>query len=359
MLFRNHKIVTNRLIPEWANSEAIILAWPNENTDWAPWLDEARQVYLTLIEAINNANSAVIILSSPIDAIALAKQLPEHARVLIVEADYNDTWARDFAFLTTATTNGNQPVEFVFNGWGNKFDALLDNRINAKYLAPLCKLPMLSSRIVAEGGALEIDDAGNLLSTASCLFNPLRNGNFTEAQYQAEFEKTLGCETLTVFRNGHLDGDDTDGHIDTLVRFTPHSGIVIQHAKNRPTDPHFGGLSKLAHECSTHFPNHTIFSLPLPFIVNNEGERLPASYANYLVCNQKVFVPTYNQPEDDLALKTIETAYPDHSVEGVDCSVLVKQFGSLHCITMQVPVGTLKQEIIEKFAHGVSIHEAI
>ncbi|MBZ2161189.1 MULTISPECIES: agmatine deiminase family protein [Alteromonas] len=348
---------SRKLVPEWETVDAVMLAWPHAETDWSPWLEEARETYLNVIAAVNRYHAGVILLCAPDDVDDVISRLGDHARVLIMPASYNDTWVRDYGFLTCRDTEGSgAPVEFRFNGWGEKFDASEDNMANQRYLASLCKLPLRSSPVVAEGGALEIDDFGHLLSTSQCLLNPKRNGDMTIEDYAETFNDMLGCNTFTVLEHGHLEGDDTDGHIDTLVRFTPNKGLVIQAADNRKDDSHYAGLSALCEECATAMPEHEQYRLPLPHIDNNEGERLPASYANFLICNRAVLLPIYGQPEDEAAITQMQQAYPDHIIEPIDCSVLVKQFGSLHCISMQVPTNTLKESVISTFSKGVSVH---
>lgn len=343
-----------RLLPEWAPQEAVILAWPDRHTDWQPWLAEVRAVYLEIIEQLNKANTPVILLIRETEITAFQAHFPANATVLLVKADYNDTWVRDYAFLSCQSAEGMQVIEFTFNGWGNKFDASKDNQINQGVLADLCQLPLQSIAVVAEGGALEIDEQGHLLSTQFCLSNPERNGNLSLADYRQIFQQQLGASQVSIFEHGHLQGDDTDGHIDTLVRFTADRGLVIQSAYNRPEDAHFGDLSALVAECHLAFPQHQIFELPLPNIVNEEGERLPASYANYLINNQQILCPIYGEEEDKLVIDILTLAYPRFKIVPINCLPLVQQKGSLHCITMQVPTGTLKPEIVNKFSHGVS-----
>ncbi|MFC3095183.1 agmatine deiminase family protein [Alteromonas sediminis] len=345
-----------QLMPEWAPCEAVILAWPDKHTDWAPWLADAQQTYLNLIDVINAAGAMVILLCKDASMTRVKDMLTASQRVLIVEASYNDTWVRDYAFLTCQSPDGPTPVEFSFNGWGQKFDASKDNMINKKVLASLCRKPLESSQVIAEGGALEIDDSGNLISTSLCLLNPKRNGAMSLSEYHDIFADMLGCSSFTAFENGHLDGDDTDGHIDTLVRFTPSQGIVIQACDNNPEDTHYQGLCDLVAECKTSFPEYQTFTLPLPNITNQDGDRLPASYANYLICNDSVLVPVYNQREDAEALRSIRNAYPGYRIVDVDCSTLINQFGSLHCITMQVPRGTLNDEVVAAVNNGVCIY---
>lgn len=333
-----------RLLPEWVEQDAVILAWPHQNTDWAPWLTSAQQTYQTIINAIIARSARVLLLTDYSELDAINALYGANDNVQIIPAKYNDTWVRDYGFLTLADPSNEQKrhaLEFEFNGWGQKFDASLDNQVNIKYLSDLLNVPLFSENLVVEGGALEIDANGVLMSTHMCLTNPKRNGDMAPEHYQAYFADVLGATRTVILEHGHLAGDDTDGHIDTLARFTPDQGIVFQGSENRPTDPHFSGLHALAAELKHHFPEHALFDLPLPHIENADGVRLPASYANFLILNGAILAPIYQQEEDTLALSQLAKAYPEFAIVPIDCSVLVEQFGSLHCITMQVPKGVL------------------
>jgi agmatine deiminase len=342
------------LLSQWAEQEAVILAWPHAGTDWADNLDNTRQTYLALINAINIANAVVVLLCPQDEIEALTSVLGTSNQILIVPANYNDTWVRDYAFLTVCDNQHNYPMSFTFNGWGQKFDAALDNQINIK-LAELCQRTLIVNPKVLEGGAIEIDENQHLLTTASCLYNPKRNGYMREDEYRTLFADYLGAKKVTIFNHGHLEGDDTDGHIDTLARFTPLMGIVLQGADNRPHDPHFAALFKLQYEVSQVLPRHKIYSLPLPLVVNQYGERLPASYANYLILNKHILMPIYGHDEDASALAIVQSAYPNYKILPILCASLVQQNGSLHCVSMQVPTNTIKIEIIEKAQSGVSV----
>lgn len=348
---------TQTLLPEWTRQEAVILAWPDEQTDWKPWLGRVTQTYLSLINCINDAGAGVILLAREQQVEIIKQHLEPAAQVLMVTADYNDTWVRDYGFLTCQTAQGLQPVEFIFNGWGNKFNAVKDNKVNQQVLSSLCQLPLKSFPAVVEGGALEIDQNGNLLSTKLCLTNPQRNGDMSQEDYKALFAESLGASSTTIFEHGHLEGDDTDGHVDTLVRFTPENALVIQSCFNRVEDSHYKGLQTLVEECQGHFPTYGVYELPLPEIHNEEGGRLPASYANYLICNKHILAPIYQQPEDQLALEVLEKAYPEFKIVPINAQPLIQQFGSVHCISMQVPEGTLKSSVVEKLRSGVSVYD--
>lgn len=344
-----------RLLPEWVEQEAIILAWPDSETDWAPWLTDVRQCYINLIQHITANGTGVLLLIRETEVEGFLSQAESLTKVLLIPGDYNDTWVRDYAFLTCRTTEGLMPVEYTFNGWGNKFDASKDNQVNQRFLAMLCQHNLISYPLVCEGGALEIDQHGQLLSTRLCLTNPQRNGNHSIQAYRSNFQQQLGASKVTIFEEGHLEGDDTDGHIDTLVRFTPEQGLVVQSCQD-PQDQHYQGLKALTDECAAAFPDHHIFELPLPKIYNESSERLPASYANFLINNQQVICPVYGQPEDEAALQVLSSAFPNHQIIPLDSRPLIEQFGSIHCISMQVPRGTLNPDIIDLFAQGVSVY---
>jgi agmatine/peptidylarginine deiminase len=342
-----------RLLPEWVPQEAVLLTWPDQKTDWQPWLHEVRNVYIEIINKLNQAKTPVILLVRENELDECKCRLDKNAKVLLITANFNDTWIRDYGFLTCSNASNMQPVEFVFNGWGQKFDASLDNQVNHKVLSQLCQQPIQSIDFVLEGGAIEIDQEGRLLSTQYCLTNPQRNGSKSIQSYQQNFEEYLGVSSSTILQHGHLEGDDTDGHIDTLVRFTPNNALVIQSAFNRPDDSHFKGLLALVEECKQAFPTHDIYELPLPNIFNTDNERLPASYANFLISNQHVLCPIYQQAEDEIALQVLKEAYPDFVIVPINCLPLIQQFGSLHCISMQIPCGVLKPQVLQLMADGV------
>ncbi len=345
-----------RLLPEWYHQDAVLLAWPDANTDWHHWLDQVQTVYLELIVAINGCGCGVILLIRPSEIIRFRALSASHGGIeslLLVPADFNDTWVRDYGFLTLINSKGCQGIEFIFNGWGKKFAAARDNAINREVLAPLLNQTLHSIDWACEGGALEIDSDGHLLTTAQCLLNPQRNGQCSLSDYRELFIRELGATTVTILENGYLHGDDTDGHIDTLARFTPNRGIVCQSCYNRTTDEHYLPLRYMAEELRQAFPDHTVFELPLPDVRDNGGERLPASYANFLINNGQILLPVYDEPEDGEAIAVMMRAYPHSRIVPVNCRVLPVQYGSLHCITMQIPVGTLKPQVVRLFDRGI------
>lgn len=349
-----------QLLPEWHPQEAVLMAWPDKLTDWNPWLEEVRETYLKIIQVLNNNETPVLLLIRENEIEILCELIsqcsPQHIdKLLLIPAQYNDTWLRDYGFLSCLSDQGIQALDFTFNGWGNKFNAQKDNLANQQIFNKLLRNPLKSFEFVLEGGAVEIDTDGHLLSTQLCLSNPERNGDWDADKHQQIFTELLGARKVSILQNGHLDGDDTDGHIDTLVRFTPNNGLVIQSCFNRPKDDHFAGLTALKQECDELLSPTQIFELPLPYILNSESERLPASYANYLINNNEILAPIYGEAEDNTAIDVLKAAYPNFKITPIDCRDLIQQFGSLHCITMQVPCGTFKTDIIQLATSGINI----
>ncbi|NLX26701.1 MAG: agmatine deiminase family protein [Lentisphaerae bacterium] len=315
---------TKRLPAEWEPQDAVLLAWPHENTDWAPVLKEARKTFDQIAYAIKRFQRVIRVAPD-------AFNLPT-----------DDTWARDFGPITIEENGAPLLLDFTFNGWGNKFPAEQDNRITRALhqLGAFGSTPLRSIDLVLEGGSIESDGEGTLLTTAECLLNPNRNPNLSKEQIETALRKELGVDTILWLNHGALLGDDTDAHIDTLARLAPDRTIVYT-ACNDPADEHYDELKKMEHELEA-FSDYRLLPLPWPAPkYDNEGHRLPATYANYLVINGAVLVPTYNDPADDSALAVVQKAFPDREMIGIDCSTLILQHGSLHCVTMQIPKGVL------------------
>ena len=315
---------TKRLPAEWEPQDAVLLAWPHENTDWAPVLKEARQTFEHIARAVERFQRVIRVAPD-------AFNIPT-----------DDTWARDFGPITIEENGAPLLLDFTFNGWGNKFPAEQDNRITRALhqLGAFGSTPLRSIDLVLEGGSIESDGEGTLLTTAECLLNPNRNPNLSKEQIETALRKELGVDTILWLNHGSLLGDDTDAHIDTLARLAPDRTIVYT-ACNDPADEHYDELKKMEHELEA-FSDYRLLPLPWPAPkYDNEGHRLPATYANYLVINGAVLVPTYNDPADDSALAVVQKAFPDREMIGIDCSTLILQHGSLHCVTMQIPKGVL------------------
>jgi agmatine/peptidylarginine deiminase len=237
-------------------------------------------------------------------------------------------------------------LNFTFNGWGEKYPSDLDNKITARLhkANAFTHTPLVDCDFVLEGGSIETDGQGTLLTTKSCLLSKRRNKGLTRTQIESRLSRYLGAQRVIWFENGRLQGDDTDGHIDTLIRFADTGTLVFTACKDN-NNPNFESLQHMETELRTlkqtnGEPYHLV-PLPLPTILDGNNQYLPASYANFLIINDAVLVPVYNDPADDEALHILDDCFDGRSIIGIDCRPLIKQNGSLHCVTMQLPEGVL------------------
>jgi agmatine deiminase len=336
---------------EWTHQDAVMLTWPHAQSDWLPWLDLVEQTFVVLANEIRRREPLII---SCYD-----ESHRQHVQALLKAADKatdcvaffvvpsNDTWARDHGPITVYRQGSPVLLDFGFNGWGDKFAWQLDDQITVRLhqAGAFGKTPLETIHLVLEGGSIETDGQGTLLTTRQCLLSHTRNG-LTQTALEQRLKEELGVHRFLWLQHGYLLGDDTDGHIDTLARFCDPHTIVYQSCNNK-TDPHYPTLRAMKQELAafrtvTGEP-YRLVSLPLPNAQFNEsGERLPAGYANFLIVNGAVLMPTYNDPADDLALGQLKNCFPDRQVVGIDSSSLIQQGGSLHCVTMQLPAGILK-----------------
>ena len=339
---------TRRLPAEWEDQDAVLLAWPHEQTDWAEQLEETQQTFAEIIRAISRFQRVLLIVPDKAKACSrLEAAAIDLNRVRLYELPCNDTWARDFGPLTVQTEQGPLLLDFVFNGWGNKFSADLDNQLTRCLTAAgaFGETLLSSSELVLEGGSLESDGAGTLLTTSDCLLEKNRNPLLTRLQIEKELTQHFGAKQILWLEHGALQGDDTDSHIDTLARFAPDNTLVFQGC-NDPAEEHYQELKamqkQLAGFSNLNGESYRLLELPWPQACYDcEGHRLPATYANFLIINGAVLVPTYKDPTDQVALEVIAQAFPHREIIPVDCRVLIEQHGSLHCVTMQLPKGVL------------------
>jgi agmatine deiminase len=267
-------------------------------------------------------------------------------RVRLISCPTNDTWARDFGPIAIEEYGEQVLLDFGFNGWGLKFAAHRDNQITRH----LAGLGLFTARhqpvgLILEGGSIESDGNGTLLTTAECLLNPNRNPHLRKSDIELALGHRLGADHILWLENGYLVGDDTDSHIDTLARLCPNDTICYVKCDD-PDDEHYSALQAMEAELHAFRTRSgaAFRLLPLPWpkaTFDEDGERLPATYANYLVINGAVLVPTYDDPADAAALATVAAAYPEREIIGIDCRPLILQHGSLHCVTMQLPQGVL------------------
>ena len=322
------KTIKRRMPAEWEPQSAVQLTWPHEGTDWAPILSEITAVYEEMKREIEKREPVIIVDDIP----------------------HNDTWARDHGFITVVgdspltphpsklnTQNSKLLLDFCFNGWGEKFPAELDNQINRQLFDRGAVKGTYEPHLdfVLEGGSIESDGKGTVFTTTCCLMAPHRNQPLTQQQIEERLKEWLGAERIVWLQHGSLIGDDTDGHIDTLVRICPNDTLLYtggdeDHPDLCLMEQELKALRTLEGKA------YRLLKLPLPRPIYDGEDRLPATYANYLVINGAVLVPTYAQPDlDTEAMHTIGQAFPDREIVGIDCRAVIKQHGSLHCCTMQ------------------------
>lgn len=350
--------MTDVLFPaEWHKQDAILITWPHQESDWREQLADVESVYLDILGQLSHSQDILIQLHPSIDFDSLSKRFEQEginqARCHLVPLKSSDTWARDHGPITVFKSGKPTLYDFRFNGWGGKFNAELDNALNRGMADKgIFDAPLESIDWVLEGGSIESDGAGTLLTTRQCLLNANRNGPVQEADLDYRLKLWFGIEQIIWLESGVLDGDDTDAHVDTLARFAPDNQIVYQSCDD-DQDPHFASLQSMQKELqqarTLDGEAYNLVALPWPDPqFNAAGDRLPATYANFLICNRVVLAPCYGVRQDEIALAVLTRAFPEHRVIGIDCRALIEQFGSLHCMTMQLPEGTVKQRWLDR-----------
>ena len=335
-----------RFPAEWEPQSAVLLAWPHSGTDWADRLADVEASYTALVAAITCHEMAVICVADS----ALrqrAKRLLAAAgvgedRVRFMQVDYDDTWLRDSGPVSLRKADGFRLLDFRFNAWGGKFASSHDDRLVEELFAGGLFRNAERERIdfALEGGAIETDGNGTLLCTWHCLHT--RHPELDRDALAARLCESLRQQRVLWLDHGALDGDDTDAHIDTLARFADPQTIVYQ-ACDDPQDAHHDALQRMAQELAafrtTEGMPYRLFALPWARPIIDEGRRLAASYANFLIVNGAVLMPAYGDPADALAAAILEKAFPGRDIVQVPCRPLIWQNGSLHCLTMQLPEG--------------------
>ncbi|HET8764736.1 MAG TPA: agmatine deiminase family protein [Rhodanobacter sp.] len=336
-----------RLPAEWEPQSAVLIAWPHAGTDWAERLAEVETTYVALAVAVTRFQPLIVV-AADAAVHAHAEQLlraarADLARIRFVELPYDDTWLRDSGPITLKADDGHfQLADFRFTGWGGKFDAEQDDALIAGLVEAGVFGEAAHRRIdwALEGGGIESDGAGSVLTTWKCLHQ--RHPEQSRAAMDAILMDSLHASRILWLDHGYLEGDDTDAHIDTLARFAPGEHIVYQ-ACDDAGDKHHAELARMGAELAAlrtvDGRPYTLHPLPWARPIIDEGRRLAASYANYLIVNGAVLVPAYGDAADDAAARIIEAAHPGREVVQVPCRPLIWQNGSLHCITMQLPAG--------------------
>lgn len=323
---------------EFEPQSFVQLIFPHPQSDWAPYLEEARSTFVNIANAVARYEPCLIVCD---DVEVVKGYFSDQTNLIFVPYQSDDTWARDCSALTVIDEEEDEPLllDFTFTGWGGKFDASRDNAMSAA-LAPVYGARMEKIDLILEGGGVESNGAGSLLVTSECLLNPNRNAHLSKTQTEAILKKEFGVEQILWLNHGYLAGDDTDSHIDTLARFIDTDTIMYVKCDDTE-DEHYEALKKMEEELmelrDMEGEPFNLIALPMCSPAYYDGERLPATYANFLIVNDAVLLPVYNDPHDAEAIEICRRAFKGRDIVPIDCSVLIRQHGSLHCVTMQFP----------------------
>jgi agmatine/peptidylarginine deiminase len=324
------------------------MTWPHKKSDWIDLLDEVEYCFTLIANEILKEEKLIVICPDP-EAVARKFENSNIHNLILVQLDSNDTWARDHGPITMIDHGNAILHDFQFNGWGLKFPAFLDNQLTTelykKGIFQRDATYVNRLNFVLEGGSFESDGQGTLLTTEKCQLSKNRNEKFSKSEIEDYLIKTFDIQRVLWLSSGYLAGDDTDSHVDTLARFCDEKTIAYVKCDD-PSDEHFDQLKQMEAEIgsfkSLDGSAYRLIELPMAEYVEDEsGRRLPATYANFLIINNKVLLPFYSTGKDEIARNALQSAFPSREVIGIECSTLIKQYGSLHCVTMQFPVGVL------------------
>lgn len=344
----NVELPKSFLPAEWYSQSGIQLTWPHANTDWAYILADVQACFLQIAREIAQKELLLVVTPEPEEVEKIISPTVNMKNVRFLKCETNDTWARDHGAITRIDGDSPTLLDFTFNGWGLKFASDKDNLITRQAVEAHALNGRYENHLdfVLEGGSFESDGMGTLLTTSACLLSPNRNGSMEKEEIEKYLKSTFHLQQVLWLDHGYLAGDDTDSHIDTLARFCSPDTIAYIKCTDA-NDEHYEALKKMEEQLQSFRTlsgePYRLLALPMADEIVVDGERLPATYANFLIINGAVLYPTYNQPENDLkAKKVLQVAFPNDEIIGIDCCPLIRQHGSLHCVTMQYPLNVIK-----------------
>ena len=342
----------NSTLPaEWSKQSGVMLTWPHKHSDWKPTLTKVEPVFTEIATQIACRELVLIVCFDTDHQIHIKKLLSAATRfnfsnLRLAISPSNDSWARDHGPVTVF--NNNMPVllDFEFNGWGNKYPHELDNKITENIVSNelFPQASHIKNKLILEGGSIEVNGRGLLMTTTQCLLSPHRN-QFKKTEIENQLTSLFNIKSFIWLNNGYLLGDDTDAHIDTLARFCDENTIVYTHCDDH-NDSHYMPLKNMEKDlqAATRKISDNLKLIPLPLpgaMYSTDGKRLPATYANFLIINDAVLAPVYDCETDDAAMAVLQQCFPDRALVKINCRALIEQYGSLHCVTMQLPDGVL------------------
>ncbi len=323
---------------EWSRQSAVLMAFPHEGTDWADDLRGALSPFIRIASTVAYGQPLILLCD---DAKKTKELFCDTRNITFVELPTNDTWARDFGPITLCVGGRRRFLDFTFNGWGEKFPGDLDDAVTSK----LVKMGILRGEyekvdFILEGGSIESDGCGTLLTTSRCLLNPNRNPAMNKERIEEFLKEKLCIERILWLDHGELKGDDTDAHIDTLARFVDEKSIVYVSCDDE-SDSHYEELRRMEEQLkgfrTAAGEPYRLIPLPMPSPKYKEGRRLPATYANFLITNRSVLLPVYGDDKDEEAKEIFRSLFPGREVVPINSLKLIEQGGSIHCLTMQIP----------------------
>ena len=322
------------LIAEFEKQSFTQIIFPHKNTDWVTYLQEAESTFISIIKAIATYQKCFIVCA---DITYVKSCFSSHDNLYFVDYETDDTWARDCSALCVKQDGEIQLLDFTFNAWGNKFNSKKDNAMTQSF-KNIYLQDLQAIDFVLEGGAVESNGDGLLLTTSACMLNKNRNPHLSSLEITKKLNELLGSTKIIYLENGYLAGDDTDSHIDTLARFISKDTIMYVQCKE-VNDEHFHALQKMEKELLSIAQDYHLKLIPLPMTqaIYFEKERLPSTYANFLFVNGAILVPIYDVKEDEEALSIFKDTFKDRDIVPINCLNLIKQHGSLHCVTMHFP----------------------
>lgn len=313
-----------KTLAEWSKQELLMLALPHEKTDWKPYLDEILQGYKDFIKAVSAYQKILLIAPNEADF----KPFRDFKNCDFFQCDTNDTWIRDYGAIDIYENERLISLDFTFNAWGNKFQSQLDNELNSKLFKQYFKSELRTIEFILEGGSIDFNGQGAMLTTKACLLNENRNSHLNQSELEAKFKQIFNLKKIIWLENGFIEGDDTDSHIDTLARFIDEETIAHCICEDEE-DEHFLPLLKMKEELEK--TDFKLVELPLPKPLYYERKRLGANYANFVFINDALILPSYADENDELIKTRLQKVLPQRKIISVDARVFLRQNGSLHC----------------------------
>jgi agmatine deiminase len=342
--------VKRRFPAEWEKQQGVLLCFPHNGKDWPGKYEAVQWAFVEFIKKVATYEQVFLVVADENQKNKVYEML-ETAHIKMSNISFiihktNRSWMRDSGPIIVKNGEAREALNFNFNGWAKYKNINLDKYVPSKvgeFLnIPVTQVMYNGKPVIVEGGEIDVNGRGTLLTSEECLMHPsiqVRNPNFTKEDYEAVFKEYLGVTNVIWLGDG-IEGDDTHGHIDDLCRFVNEDTIVTI-VELDPTDSNYkplqDNLKRLQNAKLENGKAPVIVSLPMPKRIDFEGLRLPASYANFLILNNCVLVPTFNDANDRIALNILVECFPDREIIGISAVDFIWGFGTLHCLSQQIP----------------------